>query len=94
MKYFKIQFYTLTQGHINTLNEESEIFTEQLYQKEKKSIQKHDSIKLDMISKVKQLTGDFHKLSAAQVSKISKGAIRKNQILGQSFRVINIRRPG
>jgi len=34
-----------------------------------------------MISKVKDLTGDFGKISAAQVSNISESAVRKNNIL-------------
>lgn len=70
-------------NHIKILNDESKTFTEQVYQTEKKSLQKRDGIKIEMVHKVRQLTNDFHKLSAAQVSKISKGAIRKNQTMGE-----------
>lgn len=47
----------------------------------KASLKRRDGIKLNMISKVKDLTGDFGKISAAQVSNISESAVRKNNIL-------------
>jgi len=71
--------------HIKLHDAEKETFTEELYQSEKKSLQRRDGIKLEMVARVKQLTGDFHQLSAAQVSKISEGAIRKNLVLKESL---------
>lgn len=81
----KKQIEALIASHEQKLIEDHDTFKEELYTKEKASLQARDKKKVEMVRRVKQLTNDFKKLSSDQVSTTSKQAIRTNQTLWEGL---------